>query len=166
MVRANSNANNNAAAQAASAAQAAADATVVNMNAMQNQMQQVMNTMQALQQQNTTLQAQNTAVQTQVANLQEVRQQNNELRARMDELAQQQQARERGPVVQPRPPFQPFSEAISALPIPEALNSLKLESYDGTGDPMEHLASFNTRMLVLRERAPQVQTVSNQAEEN
>src|ERR1044072_10026338 len=67
----------------------------------------------------------------------------------MDELAQQQQARERGPVVQPRPPCQPFSEEIAALPVPEALNSLKLESYDGTGDPVEHLASFNTRMLVL-----------------
>src|ERR1044072_422756 len=72
----------------------------------------------------------------------------------MDELAQQQQARERGPVVRPRPPFQPFSEAIVALPIPEALNSLKLESYDGTGDPTEHLASFNRRMLVLRVEEP------------
>src|ERR1044072_7344384 len=154
MVRANGNANNNAAAQAAATAQAAFDAAMVNMNAMQNQMQQVMNTMQALQQQNTTLQAQNAAVQTQVANLQEVRQQNDELRARMDELAQQQQARERGPVVQPGPPFQPFSEAMSALPIPEALNSLKLESYDGPGDPMEPLASFNTRMLVLRVEEP------------
>src|ERR1044072_9527467 len=154
MVRANGNANNNAAAQAAATAQAAFDAAMVNMNAMQNQMQQVMNTMQAIQQQNTTLQAQNTAVQTQVADLQEVRQQNDELRARMDELAHQQQARERGPVVQPRPPFQPFSQARSAHAIPEALNSIKLESYDGTADPAEHLASCNTRMLVLRVEEP------------
>ena len=154
MVRPNANANNHAAAQAAAAAQADADAAIVNMNAMQNHMQQVLNTMQALQQQNTMLQAQNVEVQTQVENLQQVRQQNEELCARMDEFAQQQQARERGPVVQPRPPYQPFSEAIAALPIPEALNSLKLESYDGTGDPMEHLASFNTRMLVLRVEEP------------
>src|ERR1044072_9701436 len=72
----------------------------------------------------------------------------------MDELAQQQQAREKGPFVQPRPPFQPFLEAIAALPIPEALNSLKLESYEGTRDPTEHLASFNTWMLVLRVEEP------------
>src|ERR1044072_5903415 len=117
-------------------------------------MHQVMNTMQAFQHQNTTLQAQNAAVKTQVADLQQVRQQNDELRARMDDLVQQQRARERGPVVQPRPPFQPFFEAIAALPIHEALNSLKLESYDGTGDPAEHLASFNTRMLVLRVEEP------------
>src|ERR1044072_5327850 len=96
------------------------------------------------------MQAQNVAVQNQVSGLQALRQQNEELQTQVNNLVQENQLRD-GISVQPdRPTFQPFSQEIEALPIPDNLNTLKIDTYDGTTDPVDHLASFNTKMLVYR----------------
>src|ERR1044072_7628163 len=96
------------------------------------------------------MQAQNVEVQTQVAGLQAIRQQNQALQAQVNLLVQENQLRDGIPVQPQRPAFQPFSEEIEAIPIPDNHNTLKMDTYDGTTDPVDHLASFNTKMLVYR----------------
>src|ERR1044072_3139473 len=153
------------------AANAAANAANV---ATQAQIQQMMATMQALQQQNEALQAQTVAVQAQVADvqglrqqneamqahnvevrnhvagLQAIRQKNQDVQAQVNLLVQENQLPDGIPIQPQRPAFQPFSEEIEATPIPDNLNTLKMDTYDGTTDPVDHLASFNTKMLIYR----------------
>jgi hypothetical protein len=65
-------------------------------------------------------------------------------------LVQENQLRDGIPIQPQRPAFQPFSEEIEVIPIPDNLNTLKMDTYDGTTDPVHHLPSFNTKMLVYR----------------
>src|ERR1044072_1769821 len=147
---------NNAAANMANAAtQAQIQQMMATMQAQQQQnealqaqtvaVQAQVADVQALLQQNEAMQAQNVKVQNQVAGLQAIRQQNQALQAQFNLLVQENQLRDGIPVQPQRPAFQPFSEEIEALPIPDNLNTLKMDMYDGTTDPVDHLASFNTK---------------------
>ena len=63
---------------------------------------------------------------------------------------QDNQKRDGVPVHPARLGFQPFSKEIEAFLIPDNLNTFKMDIYDGTTDPVDHLESFNTKMLVYQ----------------
>lgn len=68
------------------------------------------------------------------------------------ETIQQQQNQEKasshhGKLDEPEP--QPVSAEIWNAPVLEGFKSPSLSSYDGKSDPVEHVTSFNTRMVVL-----------------
>ncbi|XP_057426041.1 uncharacterized protein LOC130719429 [Lotus japonicus] len=44
--------------------------------------------------------------------------------------------------------FQPFVPAVTAVEIPEHLQTMTLDAYSGDSDPMEHLRYFNTKMVI------------------
>lgn len=44
--------------------------------------------------------------------------------------------------------IQPFSEDILAVTVPHDFRVPVMESYDGTGDPNEHLAAFDLQMII------------------
>ncbi|XP_057457393.1 uncharacterized protein LOC130748205 [Lotus japonicus] len=81
-----------------------------------------------------------------MAGMEELCQQNQTLQAQVQDLTRNHR-RDAYPL-QTAPEFQPFSEAIAVVEIPESLRTLVLDSYDGTTDPREHLAIFNTKMLI------------------
>jgi len=50
---------------------------------------------------------------------------------------------------QDEPEPQPLSIEIWNVPVLEGFKSPSLPSFDGMGDPVEHITSFNTRMAVI-----------------
>ena len=67
------------------------------------------------------------------------------------ETIQQQQLQEKtgfhhGDSVEPEP--QPLSTEIWNAPVPENFKPPHLSTFDGRGDPMEHVTAFNTHMAV------------------
>jgi len=68
------------------------------------------------------------------------------------ETIQQQQQNEKegshhGKLDEPDP--QPLAVEIWNAPVPEGFKLSSLSSFDGKGDPVEHITSFNTRMTFI-----------------
>jgi len=68
------------------------------------------------------------------------------------ETIQQQQLQEKigshhGDPIEPEP--QPLSTEIWNAPIPDKFKPPHLSTFDGRGNPMEHITAFNTRMAVV-----------------
>jgi len=77
--------------------------------------------------------------------------QNKALQASVETI-QQQQLQEKtgshhGEPVEPEP--QPLSAEIFNTPFPDNFKPPHLSTFDGRGDPMEHVTAFNTRMAVV-----------------
>ena len=70
----------------------------------------------------------NAEVQNQVADLQALRQQNQALQTQVNLLVQENQLRDGIPIQPYRPAFQPLSPEIEALPIPDNLNTLMMDT--------------------------------------